>query len=241
MINLNLMVERTSFKLASSLDTRPISARFPNQALQDITRKTNSKFNAVKSKVDHGRKERKASDLTEDATQVVTKLRGELFSRLSPDALAKFLMDGQVHITRSNSFLVSEEIMRQGRFLDPLPPSESECPKILLLDLREQSEYRKWHIRYAINFPAVNIQQDSVFGQLAQFKNKTNKLIVVYANDERHGTQAAKIIFEKGYDNIYLLTGSICVFAYENHDLLEGTEIPSKKELKQQHEIATVK
>ncbi len=131
--------------------------------------------------------------------------------------------------------------MRQGKFLDPLPPNESDCPKILLLDLREQSEYRKWHIMHAINFPAVNIQQDSVFGQLAQFKNKTNKLIVVYSHDERHGTHAAKVIFEKGYDNIYLLTGSICVFAYENHNLLEGIEIPTKKELKQQHEIATFK
>lgn len=143
--------------MRSSLDTRPISARYPNQALQDITRNNCSKFNTVKSKIDHGRKERKASDLTEDATQMVTKLRGELFSRLSPDALARFLIEGQLHIARSNSFLVSQEIMRQGKYLDPLPPTESDCPKILLLDLREQSEYRKWHIMHAINFPAVNI------------------------------------------------------------------------------------
>ena len=75
----------------------------------------------------------------------------------------------------------------------------------------------------AVNFPAVNIQQDSVFGQLNQFRNKADKLIVVYSHDERHGTHAAKIIFEKGFDNIYLLTGSISVFAYENHDLIEGS------------------
>lgn len=68
-----------------------------------------------------------------------------------------------------------------------------------------------------------------------------DKLIVVYSHDERHGTQAARIIFEKGYDNVYLLTGQVAVFAYENIDLLEGTQIPTQKELYQQHSIATQK
>lgn len=96
----------------------------------------------------------------------MTKLRGELFSRLSPDALAKFLSEGSLHISRSNSYLAHQEIMRQGKYLEQLPPSENDGPKILLLDLREPQEYRKWHITNAVNFPAISIQQDSVFGQL---------------------------------------------------------------------------
>ena len=58
-----------------------------------------------------------------------------------------------------------------------------------------------------------------------------DKLIVVYADDERHGTQIAKIIFEKGFDNVYLLTGGISVFAFENPHLIEGSEVPSKDQL----------
>ena len=77
-----------------------------------------------------------------------------------------------------------------------------------------------------------------MFGQLFQYKNKLDKLIVVYSHDERHGCLYAKIIFEKGFDNVYLLTGQVCVFAYENIDLLEGTDIPSKKDLHAQHTIA---
>ena len=65
-----------------------------------------------------------------------------------------------------------------------------------------------------------------------------DKLIVVYSHDERNGTQAARIIFEKGYDNVYLLTGQVSVFAYENIDLLDGTDIPTKRELHSQHQIA---
>lgn len=129
--------------------------------------------------------------------------------------------------------------MRQGKYLEPLPPKENEGPKILLLDLREPQVFNKWHIRNAVNFPAVMIQQDQIFGQLNQYKNKEDKLIVVYSHDERHGTHQAKVIFEKGFDNIYLLTGSISVFAYENHELIEGTEVPSRKDLAQQHQIAT--
>lgn len=68
-------------------------------------------------------------------------------------------------------------------------------------------------------------------------------MIVVYSYDERNGTQQAKVIFEKGFDNVYLLTGGIAVFGYENHDLLEGwhegRDIPSTKQLKQQHHVAT--
>ena len=59
----------------------------------------------------------------------------------------------------------------------------------------------------AVSFPAQCIQQDKVFGQLHQSKNKLDKLIVVYSHDERHGCYYAKIIFEKGFDNVYLLTG----------------------------------
>ena len=44
--------------------------------------------------------------------------------------------------------------------------------------------------------------------------------------DERTGTHFAKILFEKGFDNVYLLSGGIGKF-YENHnELVEGTELP---------------
>jgi len=65
-----------------------------------------------------------------------------------------------------------------------------------------------------------------VFGQLTLFKNRKDKLIVVYAEDERHGTHLAKIIYEKGFDNIYLLTGSISVFTFEYPNLTEGSQVP---------------
>ena len=43
--------------------------------------------------------------------------------------------------------------------------------QFILLDLREEEDYKKWHIREAINFPAPNITRDKTFAQLLRFKN----------------------------------------------------------------------
>lgn len=54
--------------------------------------------------------------------------------------------------------------------------------------MRDEDEYKKFHIREAINFPAPNISRDKTFGQLLRFKNNPDKIIVIYMNDERQGT-----------------------------------------------------
>ena len=61
----------------------------------------------------------------------------------------------------------------------------------LLLDLRDPEEYDFWRIKEAINYPAANIGRDKVIPELFRFKNATNKLIIVYMNDERKGTAVA--------------------------------------------------
>lgn len=44
--------------------------------------------------------------------------------------------------------------------------------------------------------------------------------------DERHGTHYSQLLFEKGFDNVYLLSGGIEKF-FENHrELVEGTHLP---------------
>ena len=79
----------------------------------------------------------------------------------------------------------------------------------LLLDLRDPDEYVMWRLKEAVNFPAPNIGRDKVIPELFRFKNQPDKLIIIYMNDERKGTTAAQMFFEKGYENIYLLSGGI--------------------------------
>ena len=60
--------------------------------------------------------------------------------------------------------------------------------KFILLDLRDEDDYKKFHIKESISFPAPTILRDKMFGQLLRFKNHPDKIIVVYMSDERNGT-----------------------------------------------------
>jgi len=96
----------------------------------------------------------------------------------------------------------------------------------LLLDLREPDDYDFWRIKESINYPAANIARDKIIPELYRFKNKTNKLIIVYMSDERKGCQAANLLVEKGYENCFLLSGGIEQFNEEFHDMVEGRNVP---------------
>ena len=106
----------------------------------------------------------------------------------------------------------------------------------LLLDLREPEEYDFWRIREAINYPAPNIGRDKVIPELFRFKNQVNKLIIIYMADERKGTAAATLMSEKGYENVFLLSGGIEQFNEEFHDFVEGRNVPKPRSLIAQEE-----
>lgn len=92
----------------------------------------------------------------------------------------------------------------------------------LLLDLRDPDEYDFWRIKESINYPAANIGRDKMIPELYRFKNKPDKLIIVYMGDERKGCLAANLLVEKGYENTYLLSGGIEQFNEDFHHLVEG-------------------
>ena len=99
----------------------------------------------------------------------------------------------------------------------------------LLLDLRDQDDYNLWRIKESINFPAPNIGRDKMIPELFRFKNQPDKLIIVYMLDERQGTQYAQNFTEKGYDNLYLLSGGCEDFLEKFSDLCEGRQVPIPK------------
>ena len=99
----------------------------------------------------------------------------------------------------------------------------------LLLDLRDPDEYDNWRIKEALLYPAVKIAQDKMTPELYRFKNKENKLIIIYMGDERKGCQAANLMAEKGYENVYLLSGGIEQFNEEFNELVEGRNVPKPK------------
>ena len=104
----------------------------------------------------------------------------------------------------------------------------------LLLDMREESEYSEFHIKESINFPAPNVTRDKIIPELYWFWNKEDKLIIIYMYDERSGTAAAKLLYEKGYDNVFLLSGGIEEFIMSYDELIEGINVPDIKKMKEE-------
>ena len=51
------------------------------------------------------------------------------------------------------------------------------------------------------------VNQDKTTPELFRFKNKEDKKICIYMNDERCGVQAAVAMVDRGYENTYLITG----------------------------------
>lgn len=91
--------------------------------------------------------------------------------------------------------------------------------------MRSAEEYKHSHIKNAISFPSANVQVDFEFAKLNLFRNHPDKLVVLYCGDERHGILQARQVFEKGFDNVYLLSGGFLIFAKEHPELLEGTRV----------------
>lgn len=99
----------------------------------------------------------------------------------------------------------------------------------LLLDLREPGEFEACRIREAVNFPARMISRDRFLPIILEFKNKPQALIIVYHNDEKKSLEPATVLYEKGYDNLFLLTGGLEKFIQPYHDLLVGSDVPLKR------------
>lgn len=84
----------------------------------------------------------------------------------------------------------------------------------MLLDMRGegvncQKEYNEYHIVGSVSFPHGWINRQNHFQALQRFKNIDDKIILVFSDNERRGTAVAKVLTEKGFENIYLLTGGI--------------------------------
>ena len=72
-----------------------------------------------------------------------------------------------------------------------------------------QKEFMDYHIVGSVSFPHGWLNRYNHFCALQRFKNLDNKIIIVFMDNERNGTKVAKVLTEKGFGNIYLLTGGI--------------------------------
>ncbi len=216
--------------------------------------KTNGKYDHVKSKLKSGKT---VKDVEVISDQLVVKRKFENFKRIKGSTLQK-LLNEQSAMTAESIYDLGEGNPGEET---KLPDAESvysmatnasqlsavtytteqlgitSDTKFILLDLREEDEHEKFHIQESINFPAPNISRDKVIPELYRFRNKEDKLIIVYMGDERSGSTAAKKFYEKGYDNIFLLSGGIDEFILSFPELIVGKDLPDIDKLREEKEL----
>lgn len=79
----------------------------------------------------------------------------------------------------------------------------------LLLDLRERDDYDKCHMITALSYPMAMLSRsiNNETPDMLAYKNQPGKIIVVYDDDEKIGPKGATTLVQRGYDNLFLLSG----------------------------------
>ncbi|XP_053572357.1 centrosomal protein of 41 kDa [Bombina bombina] len=90
----------------------------------------------------------------------------------------------------------------------------SDCP-FLLLDVRDRDCYEQCHVIGAYNYPTAMLSRtmNPFTPEILTFKNAHGKIIILYDEDERIASQAATTMCERGFENLFMLSGGLKVIA----------------------------
>ncbi|XP_071406227.1 centrosomal protein of 41 kDa isoform X2 [Pithys albifrons albifrons] len=100
-----------------------------------------------------------------------------------------------------------------------------DCP-FLLLDVRDRDAYEQCHIVGAYSYPIATLSRtmNPYTNSILEYKNAHGKIIIVYDNDERLASQAATTMCERGFENLFMLSGGLKVLAQKIPEgLVTGT------------------
>lgn len=169
--------------------------------------------------------------LTVDKVKYVTareysKRRDEIFFRINAGQLNDLLSEYEAdeYESFSDSFRGGDGSLKIVTHTDTAEASYNK--PYLILDVREAEYYNSCHIIQARTFPYALLRRDQVHPEVYKFKNKPESLIIVYCNDEKISCDAAKVMVDRGIDNIYVLNGGLHEFAGEFPSFIEGNPPP---------------
>lgn len=100
----------------------------------------------------------------------------------------------------------------------------------LLLDVRESEQYNRSHLVYSVNYPHTRLNRafDYELSDMLRLKNKEKGIIVVYDDDETIASKSASTLTQRGYDNVFLLSGGLRVAGLKYPESLLVSETVSR-------------
>lgn len=105
----------------------------------------------------------------------------------------------------------------------------------LLLDVREPDEYLNSHLVYSHTYQHIRLNRafDYETRDMLRLKNKPGAIIVLYDEDESLASRCATTLTQRGYDNIFMLSGGIRVAKIKYPESLVVSGEPSMDRLEE--------
>ncbi|XP_036295336.1 centrosomal protein of 41 kDa isoform X1 [Pipistrellus kuhlii] len=103
-----------------------------------------------------------------------------------------------------------------------------DCP-FLLLDVRDRDSYQQGHIVGAYSYPIATLSRtmNPYSNDILEYKNAHGKIIILYDDDERLASQAATTMCERGFENLFMLSGGLKVLAQKFPEGLMTGSLPA--------------
>jgi len=193
--------------------------------------KKKNKFEDVKATLDTG--------LHSGNVLIIPKKRGELFRRLKTSEIVTILQLFLNEIGKNDaesicnlmegthdSNVSAHQYQDDDDECDEYVPSCDVSSSFLLLDIRGDAEFAKYHIKSAKHYDTSLLRRDKLGHDIYAFKNKQNKIIIVCCDDESAGVHFCNQLCQKYIDNIFLLSTSVNRFCQRYSDLCVGEQKP---------------
>ncbi|CAD7964241.1 unnamed protein product [Amoebophrya sp. A25] len=166
-----------------------------------------------------------------DSDRVVVRRRDELFKRVKIQTLAQHVRDHYLD-RESTESVYALGGATPGAAISPnsvVVDSETQVKPdtLLILDVRDESEYEKCHLSHARSYPRQMLAHDKISAELYGFKSTTatassQKKLVIYDTDDKATAKIATTMVEKGFANVYALSGGFEEVVDSLPDMLLG-------------------
>lgn len=116
--------------------------------------------------------------------------------------------------------------MKAATLASLLAAGDSAKVEALVLDVRDPEAHAMAKVVGSGSYPAPHLSRcfNPFTPELLAYSNKEPaRIIIIYDYDERVAVPAANLFFEKGVDNVFLLSGGIRALAASHPDLVEGS------------------
>lgn len=216
----HITMRATLSTCASSISSKP-------PPLPPIPSRTQKQYNHVESKINSGMTVNKLKTVT---LQHYVSRRQEKFYRVSPRQL-QALLAGYSDNLKAESEDIGYEGPDDEKKEGPLIVTHESADEavydkpFLILDVRDgDQDHSKRRIVHARPFPLAHLHQEKYSPELRCYRNRVGTLIIFYDDDEKMGQAAslASQLVERGWENVFVLSGGIEAFAQAWPAYVEG-------------------